>query len=237
MKQFAIRVLILFYILSVIGVSQSPGQDTIQKKPGIPDNEIKKVINQNKSSASAWWWTWMSVYGAATVAQSAVAINSSDLSTKQDMWNGAATTFLGMAGLLVTPLVPNDDEIRNKILSSGNKENNSLEFSEAMLKEIARREQFGRSWKTHAVTGIVDLGSGLVTWLGFNRTLKDGLITFALNTVVAEAQIWTQPVRAVRDYNRYVKSGSLSKLNNTHGREGQLYISSLPGGLKISYRF
>ena len=76
-------------------------------------------------------------------------------------------------------------------------------YSEEMLKEIAEREKEGRSWKMHALTGAVNLSTGLITWLGFKRSVWDGLEIFALNTAVTELQIWTQPTRAIKDYKNY----------------------------------
>ncbi len=215
------------------------GQVKDSKKDDISTSDLGLVLKKDKAAANGWWWSWIGFYGTATIVQSGIAVSSSDISTKQDMWNGAATTLLGVVGLAFTPLVPKDEEIRRKVMSSGNNDviHNSREYNEAMLKEIAEREKFGRSWKVHAVAGIVDLGSGLVTWLGFKRTLKDGLVTFAINTAVAEAQIWTQPIKAARDYEKYMRTHSGNNLSNTKVIEPRWYFSALPGGISVRCRF
>jgi hypothetical protein len=111
------------------------------------------------------------------------------------------------------------------------------EYYETMLREIAEREKAGRSWKIHAVAGAVNLGSGLVTWLGFKRTVWDGLINFAMNTVITEAQIWSQPVRAVKDYDRYLTEMAGGVTPEQTGPERKIYLGSYPGGITFRVIF
>ncbi|MCK7538546.1 MAG: hypothetical protein MZV63_50095 [Marinilabiliales bacterium] len=54
----------------------------------------------------------------------------------------------------------------------------SPEETSELLKMLAVREKEGRSWKTHAIAGAVNLSSGLITWLGFKRTVWDGIGEF-----------------------------------------------------------
>ena len=69
--------------------------------------------------------------------------------------------------------------------------------------KIAKREKSGKSWKIHALNGAVNLGSGLITWLGFKRSVWDGIINFAMNSAISELQILTQPTRTLKAYNLY----------------------------------
>jgi hypothetical protein len=232
--------LIIVILISIIRTNSLYGQaakrDSLDPRIRI---DIKRLVSDNRHAANAWWYTWLSGYGAATVVQTGIAVTSPELKTRQDMWNGAATTFLGVVGLLATPLVPKDSEV-NKLMSEGKDVGHiytSSDFSEAMLKDIARREQFGRSWKVHAVTGVVNIGSGLVTWLGFKRSFGEGMVTFAINTVITEAQIWSQPIRAVRDYKKYVQVHSNGKLAGPALPSKQWIMSATPGGINIRLRF
>ena len=99
------------------------------------------------------------------------------------------------------------------------------------------REREGRSWKTHAIAGAVNLGSGLITWLGFKRTFRDGLENFALNTIITEAQIWTQPVRARKDYERYLRESEDGDLTAPQKPEGEWTVNVYPGGFAIRFDF
>jgi hypothetical protein len=84
---------------------------------------------------------------------------------------------------------------------------------------------------------VVNLGSGLITWLGYNRTFLDGLENFALNTLITEAQIWTQPVKAVRDYEKYCQTNSPGVETISASRGGDWSWSIYPGGFFVRYVF
>jgi len=229
---FLVTLVILLRLASADASGQSPRADT-SKKGDIKD--LTTLVTANKKAANGWWYGWIAGYGTATVVQGGIALTSGKLGTRQDMWNGAATTFLGVAGCLLTPLVPTEEQVRKKLLNDKGRSAviTDRDLEEAMLAEMASRENFGRSWKVHVVTFVVNAGSGLVTWLGFKRDLSDGLVTFAINTVITEAQIWSQPVRAIRDIKRLKKGGSDLPVSFSDTRVKTWYISATPGGAGI----
>jgi hypothetical protein len=166
---------------------------------------IEKTLQQDKVHTSHWWWGWLSGYGAATIGQGIVGGISGKVHMRQDMFLSAATTFAGVIGQFVTPVSPYQVPIQlNYIQQPGSSENlKQLNFAEEILRNRALKETKGRSWQAHAVSGAVNLASGLVTWVGFKRSWKDGLTNFLLNTAVTEAQIWSQPVLAKRAWTHY----------------------------------
>jgi hypothetical protein len=200
---------------------------------------VQKSLKTDAQKTRYWWNGWLYGYSAASVGQGAVYFISNDKSTKQDMALGAITTILGAANQFITPLKPSSD-IDSLFLFP---ENNTaeqlyeLEFAEKLLKERALREQETRNWQAHAICGAVNIGSGLVTWLGFKRTVWDGLENFALNTAITEAQIWSQPIRAKRDYEKYCKGNLSSNSPNTKLSELYWYVSVYPGGAGIRIVF
>jgi len=194
--------------------------------------EIQKFIERDRINAQCWWYGWLGAYSAATVGQGIVYFSSDSKATRQDMALGSATTLLGALGQIVTPLVPRTSSGHNSRSADSLVSLNSQEF----LREIAMREKAGRSWKVHAVTGVVNIGSGLITWLGFKRSFRDGVENFILNTAVTEAQIWTQPVRAAKDYERFYGKYSQSAANFKKP-EKEWFVSVYPGGVSIKLRF
>src|SRR5512133_1018051 len=131
--------------------------------------DLSDLANQDRARAQAWWYAWLGGYSAATAGQGIVCFTSEDKSLRQDMALGAATTFLGAVGQLLTPVLPKDASYgrpKGGYNASG-AEPMSYEQSAELLKALALREKEGRSWKVHAVAGAVNLGSGLITWLGF----------------------------------------------------------------------
>jgi hypothetical protein len=175
--------------------------------PELQTQGLRKMVLQDASSVNRWWWGWLGGYSAATVGQGIAGIATDKLSFRQDMFLSAATTFLGAAGQLVSPVQPVQlrkwREMENSDASDQTKRDEYLKY----LQKMAVAEKKGRGWQMHLASGAVNLTSGLVTWLGFKRTWKDGLMNFALNTVVTEAQIWSQPVKAKKYYSKIIEQG------------------------------
>jgi hypothetical protein len=197
-----------------------------------PDN-FSQIVEKDRKVAQTWRYSWIGGYTLATCVQGVASLTSNEKSFRQDMALGAATTFLGAVGALITPIVPGKSDLL-KYGFSPDDTAHSQAYYELMLREIGRRERAGRSWKVHAVAGIVDLGSGVITWLGFKRTALDGLINFGINTVIAEAQIWSQPMKAAKDYDRYC-AGKTGMTKKKH--DARMYLGSYPGGVTIRVVF
>ncbi len=234
LNRLIILVVLIFRIVPAF--SQLSIADSLKKERAA---EIQDLLIHDRDNFQKWWYGWIAGYSAATLAQGGVYFAADNKSLKQDMALGAATTFLGVGGQLITPLIPYKQKKTtgniNKIVFDGNF--NDPERYEQILSEIARREKEGRSWKTHAVAGVVNISSGLVTWKGFNRSFGEGLLNFALNTVITEAQIWTQPKRAISDYREYMnKYGGSSSLGEKK-HEAEWMLTVLPGGVTLSLNF
>jgi len=199
---------------------------------------IQTVLNQSKPTVNGWWYGWLGGYSAATIVQGTVALTSTDINTRQDMVLGAATTFLGAALQVITPInTGKDAETLSKLPERTTDEQlRKLAVAEDLLKSNAMKEQAGRSWQIHALNEAVNLSSGLITWLGYKRTVWDGVSNFLLNTVITEAQIWTQPTRTLKDYQNYCRQYK-SGTNPTSQIQPEYYIRSYPGGVSLSIVF
>jgi hypothetical protein len=223
--------------------SQEPGETDQLYRGYNPSGEqgdstdIQVTALKDKAAAERWWYGWLAGYSAATAGQGIVYFTSDNKTLRQDMALGAATTFLGAMGQLITPVFSKQADYPSyREYASGEKSLPSEQAAE-LLKSLAAREKEGRSWKTHAIAGVVNLGSGLITWLGYKRTFMDGLENFAINTVITEAQIWTQPMKAVRDYEKYTREAGPGVESMTSRREGEWSWSVYPGGFYVRYVF
>jgi hypothetical protein len=234
---FRVMLIIILLCIWIFPVSgQTTASDSL-KAERIKD--IQRLVHQNRIKAQRWWYGWLAGYSAATIGQDIVCFTSSKKATKQDMALGSATTFLGAIGQLITPIVPKASSAENYKIPTGVSSNQlqNPDNYEEVLKEIARREKEGRSWKMHAITGVVNAGSGLVTWLGFRRTIWDGLENFALNTIITEVQIWTQPTRAVKDYKNYCKRYNSGTDMKALKPGSQWFVRASPGGIAFEFDF
>jgi hypothetical protein len=200
---------------------------------------IQNSMNHNEVNTKRWWYGWLTGYSATTVVQGAIGFLSDSKTTRQDMGLGAITTSIGAIGQFITPIVPENKadslsrfpeiSLQNKLVK--------LHRAEEMLKEAALKEKEARTWQIHAISGAVNLSSGLITWLGFKRTVWDGVTNFALNTLVSEVQIWSTPTRAMKDYRIYCRKYILSEKQLINTNEPKWFVAFYPGKVQIKLVF
>jgi len=104
------------------------------------------------------------------------------------------------------------------------------------LKKQADIALAGKSWKTHALFGVGNLASGLITWIGFKRSFGEGVFNFAMNMVITETQIWTQPIRAKKAYQLYLQSNERGFETN-RSLTPEWYGQVSPASCSIGLRF
>jgi len=219
---------------------------TLRAQNVIPDSLItariqfiKNTLEHDKANTNLWWYGWLGAYSAATIGQGAVYFTSNEKRTRQDMALGAATTLLGAAGQLISPIIPDRESIQLNSISeaTGIERLNKLAIAEKLLEECALREKLARSWKTHAMCSAVNLGGGLITWFGFNRSVWAGVGYFALNTAITETQILTQPTLARRNYKKYRQKYLENEEGVSYLPKVNWYLEAYPGGLGIRVVF
>ena len=227
-------ILLVFQSVSILAQNSIP--DSVIHQRII---EIQNKLNRSKNGMNTWWYGWLGAYSAATVGQGALFFVSNDKVTKQDMALGAGTTFLGAVFQLITPLsVDNDLKMLKQMPDSSRSDQlNQLAVAEKLFEKASNAEKAGRSWQIHALNTTVNLGSGLITWLVFKRSVWDGVGNFVLNSVVTEAQIWTQPTRAMKDYKDYCRkyNSDMSPLANKI--QPEYFVSAFPGGVALRIVF
>lgn len=232
------RILLLIALIPAFFYSQHAAAQSIASDSMIHVrlSEIKINLADERLRDNRWWYGWLGAYSAATVAQTGVWIAADELATKQDMALGALTTLLGAAGQMISPLKPNKEWQRIGQLPERTAEEKRIKLmeSEKLLKQNALNEKIGRSFKTHAISTAVNLGSGLVTWLGFKRSVWAGLGNFALNEAITETQIFTQPRRAIKDYEKYVNKYRFSPVQPT---PISMTLAVYPGGISLKVKF
>jgi hypothetical protein len=230
-------ILVILFLIKYVNISaQSEMADSIVTERL---KLIETMLDKGKANANLWWYGWLAGYSAATIGQGAVFLSTNDKALKQDMALGAGTTFLGALGQIITPMVPGYASERLKKISEETQVERlkKLTSAEELLKESALREKSGRSWQTHAIAGVVNISSGLITWFGFKRDLMAGLENFALNTFITEAQIWTQPTKAMKDYKYYCKKYKTGETPIALKPEIVWFVSGSPGGVQLRIMF
>ncbi|MEP7049772.1 MAG: hypothetical protein ABJB12_05440 [Pseudomonadota bacterium] len=187
---------------------------------------IQERLDQGTTSARWWWYGWLGGYSVATLAQGAAGLATHDEAFRASMLVGAAGSGLGILSVIAMPFPPTyaASELR---ASNGMTAQQRQALALRSLKSCADAENLGRSWLPHALGVAVAAAQGLVLWIGFDRPV-DGAESAAVSLVVGEAQIFTQPMRAVDDLASYERQFSRS---NGSGLKWRLAPS--PRGLAL----
>lgn len=235
MKRFILSFLAM---LSVSVFCQENIPDTINVSERI--QTIQNMLDNSKKKVDVWNYGWIGAYSVATISQGVIGLANRNLNVRQDMALGAATTLLGAAFQTVNPLnisknaaslaqMP-DSTSADKILK--------LMAAEEYLREISQKEIEGRSWKIQTLNATVNIGSGLVTWLAFKRSVWDGVGVFLLNTAVSELQIFTQPMRSAKDYKYYdekYKHNNVTAMRKA--TQTEFLVGATSSGISLTIKF
>jgi hypothetical protein len=242
MKKKTNQLILGIILLVVFSIQISP----LSAQNEVPDSVVterlqflKTTLEHDKMHTQQWWYGWLGLYSAATVVQGAIYFSSDDKSLRQDMALGAATTILGAAGQFISPLMPNKKIVQFNMLpeNSSDEQSKKLVKAEELLQECIKQETSARNLQSHALCTAVNLGGGLITWLGFKRTAWDGFVNFAINEVVTETQIWTSPTFAKRNYKKYCQKYLNGDNAVSYTPEANWYLEARPGGLGIRVVF
>jgi hypothetical protein len=200
---------------------------------------IQGALDGGKKAADFWWYGWFGGYSAATVGQLAVYSGSDNEKQRQDMLVGSVTTGLGAAGVVVFPLEAGRFASRLRTIPAATPEErrSKLASAESFLRQAAAQESFGRSWKAQALATAVNLAAGLTIWLHYNRPAQDGLVTFAIGQLISEAQIFSQPMKAVRDLQEYDRRTDFDRVGSVPDTRHTWYVSVYPAGIIVGCRF
>jgi len=216
------------------------------KKDSLLNEQIEYIqhsLTKSKPGLDAWWYGWLGAYSAATVGQGIICLTSTKSSEKplrQDMVLGGITTLLGAGLQLVTPLTISRSELENLNQmpdSSLQDQIKKLIVAEDLFRKIAKEEKEGRGWQIHALNESVNLATGLITWLGYKRTVWDGVSCFLLNTAITETQIWTQPSRAMREYKNYCTKYKTFTKHTAYTLQPEYFLNTYPGGVSLRIVF
>jgi hypothetical protein len=194
---------------------------------------LQQRLTQGQSSSTVWWYGWLAGYSAATVGQGVVYGVSRDPGVRANMLVGGVGSLLGVAATLFSrlPSISAGDKLEKLDGSTPEAAEKKLQLGESLLRQSADAEAFGRSWVAHGVGFLVAVGQGVVLWAGYGRPL-DGAISFATSVVISEAQIFTQPTRAIDDRREYDR--------RFFGASGvatsPVTLAPLPGGAALTLR-
>ena len=153
---------------------------------------LRSVLDTDESNVRLWWYGWGGLYAAAGGVQTGLAAFSTDPNRRVDSVVGATSSWLGVAGMALTPVKPGE---RWTSLPDAPVDL-QLRMVEAELRDRARREHHVGGWVDYTLCVLVALGAGAYVWLHENRP-SGALMAAIPDLVIGELELWTVPHTAV----------------------------------------
>ena len=172
--------------------------------------QVQQELDHEASHERLWWYGWMTFNGGFTVGQGIAAGLSGDRGSRADLGVGAATSFLGVIGMLISPLPEIDTASKTlrAMPSDGEEAGRARDEAAITLREQASNVERGvRSWVAHVLNVVVAGGSSLVLWKGFDRG-SAAATNFPVSIAVGELQILTQPAALIGNSHRGLAAAS-----------------------------
>lgn len=167
---------------------------------------IRAELAADASAATAWEWGWGGSFAGLTVAQLVLVPILHTRDTRIDLYNGAASTFIGLLPLVLLPLRSMGDHRRLEEEITNRTEDVStctlLASAERYLLRDAEGEAFGTSALAHIVNVALGVGAAVVLGFGYDHWTS-AILRGTVGVAVGEALILTQPRGAVRALDRY----------------------------------
>lgn len=156
---------------------------------------IQRLLHAEAHRARVWRWCWTAGYGALTLGQALPAAFIDDRGARADLIAGAATSAVGLIGVLaLPPEAPSSSDAleREMAASAGADPSAQLARARELLERAEADEAFARGPLMHAANAAVNLAAGLVLGLGYRRW-DSAAITAISGIAVGELQILTAP--------------------------------------------
>ena len=154
-------------------------------------------------NARYWQYGWTGWFTATTVGQAVIAIAGDDNDDRINFTVGAFKSAAGLAQMLIKPLPAVTSSARFQTMPSQTRAERMrrLEQGEALLRENADRARQRYTWKRHLPgVGVNLLGGAVIAAYGDST---DAVISTLVGIAVIEANIWTEPKRALTDLEDY----------------------------------
>ena len=153
---------------------------------------LHSALDADESAVRLWWYGWAGLFAASGGVQTGLGAFSSDPAFRADQLVGATTSWLGVAGMALTPVKPQQ---RWESLQDAPVEL-QLRLAEAELRDRAHRERHVGGWLDHTLCAVVALGAG--AYLGLHeKRVSSAVMIGVTDLVIGEIELWTVPHTAV----------------------------------------
>jgi hypothetical protein len=172
------------------GLAQT--EHSLQSEPAL---QTARILAQDDRAVRVWWYGWFSVFAASGGIQTGLGALATDRGFVADRLVIATSSWLGVAGLGLSPLQP------LPLWPALQDPADEARWLDLQLRERARQEQAIGGWLDHTLCAVVAVGAGAFLWLHEDRPTSAAL-TGGLNLIVGEIQLWTAPTVALDAWRR-----------------------------------
>jgi len=194
---------------------------------------IEERLNEGQTSARYWQYGWSSFYAASAAVQGYKAIESNDGDDDVNNTVGAVKSAAALALMLLKPLpaVEGATTLQDMPTNTPDQKEARLKAAETRAHTNARRAQERHSWTRHLTAITVNLiGSAVIAAFGDG---EDAVVSGLTGIAISQANIWSQPSRAIDDLADYEKEFPDAQATN----EVDWQLSPIAGGLSLTIRF
>lgn len=213
--------------LFVLALALCPGRaytgEEQRRFDGMGDAEIEQRLAYIEArfaaarpGAGTWQHGWTGFHAASAAAQGLLAIDADDSDEEVYYLVGAAKSAGALSQMLIRPLPSVQGTNRFEAMPSGTRAERiaRLAAGEDLLRENAARAGTRTAWKRHLIgIGANLLGGTLIAAFGDG---DDALTSTLLGIAVSEANIWTEPSRAIADLEDYRNNGWAPRQNRVN---------------------
>jgi len=198
--------IIIFTVWAPLSYGQAPAQSPHDISDSELDQRLKFIetrLDGLNPKASYWQYGWTGFYAGTAAGQAALAIDEDDNDDQTSYIVGAVKSAGGLAQTLIKPLPAVKSFGRFQSMPSQTRAERmlKLEQGEALLHENASRALQRYGWKRHVIGIATNLVGGAVIAAYGDST--DAVTSTVLGIAVSEANIWSEPARAVTDLEDY----------------------------------
>lgn len=187
--------------------------------------------------AQAWFGVWTGVYGGLALGQGVLLLALHDHKSQVVYAAGGIGALVGTLSMTVIPMPAAFAGWRLRAVpeSTPEERRRKLAVAERWLDHAADGELFEQSWLVQLGGVLVSAGIGLILELGY-RFFDAAVENTFIGVAIAQTQVTTSPMQAVRDRIEYAQRFGLPAPNPVPPLL-RLKFAVYPGGLAVAGSF
>lgn len=198
---------------------------------------VEETLAARDGYAKLWKYGWISVFGVGALGQLGIGLLTDDQKVKNDAYVGAATAFLGVSGMVISPVDygGNLETLRTYPGEGTGATFAKLSCAEWLLKDTAAGETYGRGWQEYVLSTLVSGTAGAIMWLYFDQP-ESFWLKAGSGVVFSQLRIHTTPREATRAWETYRRDYGVVTPGLAAAKPG-FDVVLTPVSAQLAYRF